>query len=154
MDRETLKQYDALREEQRDIAKRIRRLQKEMEKLLNEPVADTVKGTREDGTYGSITIKGIAYPEYDRAKAQLTKKIERYEDIEHKVKALADEIEKYIIDVSDPRIRTFMRMKYIDGLSWRDISRRYGKAPSWAFRKVDEYLKKSAAGKRRSGKSQ
>ena len=52
MDKEALIQYCEMKEEIRDIRKRIKKL----DKFLSEPhqVSDTVKGTRRDGTIGSI----------------------------------------------------------------------------------------------------
>ena len=57
MDKEILVQYAEMVEEIKDIRRRI----KELDKYLEHPpiVADTVKGTRKDGTYGPIKITGI-----------------------------------------------------------------------------------------------
>ena len=71
MNRDILKKYDALKDEQGDIRKRIDQLEREMNRLLDTLVSDTVMGTREDGTYGPIKIKGIPFPEYDRKKELL-----------------------------------------------------------------------------------
>ena len=153
MDRDILKQYDALKSEQVDIRKRIRQLEREMTILLNSQVADTVKGTRPDGTFGPIKIKGIPFPEYERKKEQLVQRMRRYEDICSQLDAMIIEIEAFITSVQEPRIRLFLRWKYVDGLSWRDIGRRFGKGPSWAFRKCEKYFAKSAcSGKKGNAK--
>ena len=64
MDKELLVQYSELKEEIKDLRKRIQKL----EKFLSHPpvVADVVKGTRKDGTIGPIKITGIPEPEYVR----------------------------------------------------------------------------------------
>ena len=64
MDKEVLMQYCELQEEIKDLRKRIRKL----DKFLENPriVADTVRGTRKDGTIGPIKIQGIPLPEYGK----------------------------------------------------------------------------------------
>ena len=54
MDKEVLIQYCEMKEEIKDIRRRIQKL----DRFLEEPhqVSDTVKGTRRDGTIGSIKV--------------------------------------------------------------------------------------------------
>lgn len=140
MNRDILKKYDALKDEQGDIRKRIEQLEREMNNLLDTLVSDTVMGTREDGTYGPIKIKGIPFPEYDRKKELLQQRLDRYEEIERELIGMIGEIETFISGVTDSRIRTILRLKYIDGRTWREVGRRYGKGPSWGFKKVEAYF--------------
>lgn len=140
MNRDILKKYDALKDEQKDIRKRIDQLEREMNHLLNSLVSDTVMGTREDGTYGPIKIKGIPFPEYDRKKELLQQRLDRYKEIERELIGMIGEVEVFISGVTDSRIRTILRLKYIDGRTWREIGRRYGKSPSWAFQVVMNYF--------------
>lgn len=144
MDREVLKKYDALKDEQADIRKRIDKLEREMSHLLGTIVSDTVMGTREDGTYGPIKIKGIPFPEYDKRKELLQQRLDRYEAIDIELAAMIGDIEAFIGSVQDSRIRTILRLKYIDGYTWRQIGRRYGgKGPSWAYQKIEKYFSRS-----------
>ena len=141
MDREILKKYDALKDEQADIRKRIDKLEREMSHLLGTIVSDTVMGTREDGTYGPIKIKGIPFPEYDKRKELLQQRLDRYEAIDTELADMVSEIEAFISSVTDPRVRTILRLKYVDGFTWRQIGRRYGgKGPSWAYRIVERFF--------------
>lgn len=143
MDRSILKKYDALKDEQRDIKRRVGQLEREMNQLLDTVVSDTVMGTREDGTYGPIKIKGIPFPEYDKRREILQHRLQRYKDITDELIGMVETIEAFITDVPDPRIRTILRLKYIDGRTWRDIGRRYGKGGAWAFKKVETYFLKT-----------
>lgn len=143
MDREILKKYDALKDEQKDVRKRAEELEREMNRLLATVVSDTVMGTREDGTYGPIKIKGIPFPEYDRKKEILQQRLDRYADIDRELAGMVNDIEIFISQVPDPRIRTILRLKYIDARTWREIGRKYGKGASWAFKKVEAYFSKS-----------
>ena len=140
MDREVLKRYDALKDEQQDVKRRAEILEREMNRLLTTMVSDTVMGTREDGTYGPIKIKGIPFPEYDRKKELLQKRLDRYAEIDAELAGMINEIEVFISGVPDSRIRTILRLKYIDGRTWREIGRRYGKGASWGFKKVENYF--------------
>lgn len=140
MDRSILKKYDALKDEQRDIEKRIEYLKREMSQLLTLQVSDTVKGTREDGTYGAIKIKGLPMPEYNSKKAKLKERTRRYLDIKAELDSMISDIEMFITTISDPTIRTILRLKYIDGKTWREIGRRYGKHHQWAANRIDRYF--------------
>lgn len=141
MDREILKKYDALKDEQADIRKRIDKLEREMSHLLGTIVSDTVMGTREDGTYGPIKIKGIPFPEYDKRKELLQQRLDRYEVIDTELAAMIGDVELYISTLADPRARTILRLKYVDGQSWRQIAKHFGKtSPSWPYHKVEKYI--------------
>lgn len=71
MDKEILVQYCEMKEEIKDIRRRKEKLEKEIKGLG--VVSDSVKGTRRDGTYGSIKITGYPTPEYYRKKAAVEK---------------------------------------------------------------------------------
>ena len=81
--KEILIQYSDMAEEVKDIRKRIQKLQKEIVGLGI--VSDSVKGTRTDGTYGSIKITGYPTPRYMKKKAALEKNKELLERKETKL---------------------------------------------------------------------
>lgn len=139
-----LKKYDALKDEQKDIRRRVGQLEHEIKKILETRVSDTVKGTRPDGTYGPIKIKGVPLPQYDEKMKQLQGRMDRYAAIDQELSGMIGEIEDFIGTVEEPQIRTFLRLKYIDGCTWREVGRRYGKGPSWAFGKVEKYFRKKS----------
>lgn len=120
MDKEVLIQYCEMREEIKDIQNRIRKL----DKFLSEPhqVSDTVKGTRTDGTIGSIKITGYPVPEYYRKQVLR----ERYKQILERKEAELLELtclaEEYIQSISKSEVRIMFRLYYIDGLPWWKLS--------------------------------
>lgn len=69
MDKEVLIQHCEMKAEIKDIRSRKEKLEKEIGRLGI--VSDTVKGTRLDGTYGSIKITGYPRPEYYRKRAAI-----------------------------------------------------------------------------------
>ena len=64
MDKNILVQYCELKEELKDLRERIDTDQHRLERIREEGmVSDTVKGTRKDGTFGTIKITGYPVPE-------------------------------------------------------------------------------------------
>ena len=72
MDKDILVQYTDLQEEIRDIRRRAERARGQMERMETEgTVLDAVKGTRQDGTFGSIRIEGFPYADYEKRRRSL-----------------------------------------------------------------------------------
>lgn len=122
MDKTILVQYCDMKEEIKDIRARIKKLDKFLENPL--VVSDTVKGTRKDGTIGSIKITGIPEPMYARKR----KLRERYQQIlekkEEELLELTCQAEEYIQTISKSELRIMFRLYYIDGLTWVQVAHR------------------------------
>ena len=106
----------------KDLRERIRKL----DKFLAAPplVADVVKGTRRDGTIGSIKITGIPGPEYDQ-KQKSRKRLKRLlEEKEKELLELTCQAEEYIESIPKSELRTMFRLYYIDGLTWVQVAHR------------------------------
>ena len=125
MDKDILIQYSDLVEEVKDLRRRIRKLQDDIDKL--EPVKDSVKGTRKDGTIGSITVSGYPVPAYYRYKNQLEKREAALRKKEAELLELVNTVEEYITGISDSKMRRILRYRYIDNMSWTKIAFRMGK---------------------------
>ncbi|MDY5988301.1 MAG: hypothetical protein SPJ11_01465 [Coprococcus catus] len=125
MDKDILIQYSDLVEEVKDLRRRIRKLQDDIDKL--EPVKDSVKGTRRDGTIGSITISGYPVPVYYRYKNQLEKREAALRKKEAELLELVNTVEEYITGINDSKMRRILRYRYIDNMSWTKIAFRMGK---------------------------
>lgn len=122
MDKEILVQYCEMKEEIKDIRRRIQKL----DKFLEHPpiVADTVKGTRRDGTIGHIKITGIPDPEYTR-KVNLRKRYRQLlETKEAELLELTCQAEEYIESIPKAELRIMFRLYYIDGLPWIKVAQR------------------------------
>ena len=120
MDKEVLMQYCELQEEIKDLRKRIRKL----DKFLENPriVADTVRGTRKDGTIGPIKIQGIPLPEYGKKELLRERYKELLERKETELLELTCQAEEYIESIEKADIRIMFRLYYIDGLSWIKVA--------------------------------
>ncbi len=122
MDKAILVQYCDMKEEIKDIRARIEKLDKFLE---NPPVvSDTVRGTRENGTIGSIKITGIPEPMYAR-RLRLR---ERYQQLlerkEVELLELTCQAEEYIQTIPKSELRIMFRLYYIDGLTWVQVAHR------------------------------
>ena len=120
LDKEVLIQYCEMKEEIKDIRRRIQKL----DKFLSQPhqVSDTVKGTRRDGTIGSIKVTGYPVPEHYRKMAIR----ERYKDLlekkETELLELTCQAEEYIESIPKSELRIMFRLYYIDGLPWWKVA--------------------------------
>ncbi len=137
-----LKQYDDLVIERGDLMRRIQRLDKDLKDLENTVVADSVEGTRSDGTYGSIRIQGIPLPEYDVRRSQLNKKRELYSKAEARICELVNQIDAEVDAVTDPAVRTIIRLRYIDGAKWEKVGRLTGMSADQCRKRMTRYFDK------------
>ena len=137
-----LGQYDDLVAERSDIQRRIDSLTREINKTLSTVVADTVEGTRPDGTYGTIKITGIPMREMDERSGKLQKKREQYEAVKRHIDELIDEIEAAASTVRDPSVRTIIRLRYIDAKPWDQVARAMKMTPDQCRMRLARYFSK------------
>lgn len=145
MDKDILVQYTDLQEEIRDIRRRAERARGQMERLETEgTVLDAVKGTRQDGTFGSIRIEGFPYADYEKRRRSLQSYLLKLEEMEEKLLELTNQAEEYINSIEDSRMRRIVQYRILDGLSWYEVADRMGgKATSEGCRKYfDRFFEK------------
>ena len=128
-------------QEIKDIRRRIR----ELDKFLAHPpiVSDTVKGTRKDGTIGSIRITGIPEPEYTRKE----KARERYRQLLEKKEAelleLTCQVEEYIEQIPKSELRIMLRFSIIDRMTNAKVAQAMNRTfPRRRVPYTDENVKK------------
>ncbi len=145
MDKDILVQYTDLQEEIRDIRRRAERARGQMERLETEgTVLDAVKGTRQDGTFGSIRIEGFPYADYEKRRRSLQSYLLKLAEMEEKLLELTNQAEEYINSIEDSRMRRIVQYRILDGLSWYEVADRMGgKATSEGCRKYfDRFFEK------------
>ena len=128
MDKEVLEQYSSLKAEYLDLQDEIRKLEKQIRKMETSrcQVSDSVKGTRPDGTYASITITGFPVPDYYRRKKLLEKRKANLSKFELQLLELTNDVDDYINSLADSRMRRMIRYKFFDELSWVQVAHRMG----------------------------
>ena len=142
MDKSILEDYSALMAEMEDLERRIRRTKAKIVELETTVVADSVQGTRDNGTIGQIKIKGIQVPAYDREVLRLKRQKARYELLRAEIGVQKAEVEDFISRVPKSEIRTILRLRYLDGRTWEQISRRFGRGREWSRNKIDRFFQK------------
>jgi len=122
-------QYISLKAEIADLEERIQKLRKEIGRMESKDyqVSDSVKGTRRDGTYGSIRITGYPYQLCQQKRWQLKRREDNLTKFQAELLELTNEVDDYINGLEDSRMRRMLRHKYLDGLSWVQVAHRMGK---------------------------
>ena len=122
MDKEVLIQYCEMKQEIKDIRRRIRALDRFLE---NPPVVtDSVTGSRRDLTIGQIKITGIPDPEYRRKERLRTRYRKLLEEKEAQLLDLTCQAEAYIESIPKAEMRIMFRLYYLDGLTWKQVANR------------------------------
>lgn len=122
MDKEVLIQYCEMKQEIKDIRRRIRALDRFLE---NPPVVtDSVTGSRRDLTIGQIKITGIPDPEYRRKERLRTRYRKLLEEKEAQLLELTCQVEAYIESIPKAEMRIMFRLYYLDGLTWKQVANR------------------------------
>lgn len=142
--KELFEQYAAMRLEHADLKKRISRMQRELKLLKNSQVADTVTGSREDLTIGPIKVVGKPTKQYAEQSKRLTALIERYNRDASALEAKLEEVEVYLEAVEDARLRTILRLRYVDGYTLTDVGMRVGLTKPGVQSAIDRFFKKES----------
>lgn len=116
---ETLKKYRPLVVEADELKKRI----ESMDGLRSPTISDNPAHTNETHGLDAIVIKR------HKLFRQYIKKLKHCQD-------MLLEIEQYLDTVTDPEVRTLIRYKYLDGMTWEEAGREIKMDPSWCRRKV------------------
>lgn len=124
MDKGALLQLSEIKKEIADLEERIRKDERKMEEYSNLVVSDTVTGTREDGTFGPIKITGLDRKHYNRQKLLANHKREMLKGLQEKLLQKEIEAEEYIQTIQDSRLRQILRYRYVDGLTWQQVSKK------------------------------
>lgn len=128
MNKEKLRQY-------RDLVEEVKYLQGKYEDS-KKVVQDKVTGSNPNFPYNiqEIVIEGINEDDYRKYSILLKNKIK--ELIKTKM-----EIETFIMDIPDSRIRRIFYMRYIEGYTWLKISMKLGSYDESYSRKLhDRYI--------------
>lgn len=138
--KELFEQYAAMRLEHADLRKRISRMQRELRLLQNSRVADTVTGSREDLTIGPIKVVGKPTRQYAEQQRKLAALIARYNTNADILAAKLEEVEHYLEAVEDARLRTMLRLRYVDGYTWTDVGLRIGLTSSGVRMAIERFF--------------
>lgn len=142
MDKTVLEDYSALLTEMADLERRIKWTEAKIAELEVTVVADSVEGTRPDGTIGQIKIKGLPLPAYDREVLRLKRQKARYELLRAEIGVQKAEVEDFISRVPKSEIRTILRLRYLDGKTWEQVARAVRKNPDQCRMMINRFFAK------------
>ena len=142
MDKSILEQYIGIKNEERDL---IRRIQSIDARLLNMEtsmiVSDTVtRGKKGKQSLGTIRIEGFPSRDYQRRKRTLRKYKQLLADKDDELLDLQVKVEEYIETIDDSYIRQIIRYKYIDGMTWNQIAKNIHTTPDSARMALTRFL--------------
>lgn len=123
MDKNILEQYIELKEEIRDLRDRIDKDERRLLKIKEEGVvSDTVKGTRADGTLGSIRITGYPIPEHNQVKNMIKKRVAKLHILEDELQNAINEVDDFIEKVPKSDLKMMLRFRYLDDMTWAAVA--------------------------------
>ena len=116
-----------LQKEAKDLKKRISKVRNKLEELeQGGTVLDSVRGSRPDGTIGSIRIEGFPAAEHKRRKEALKRYVKKLSKNETELLEMLSDVEDYISGLPDSHLRTIVRLRIVDGLTWQQVAQRIG----------------------------
>lgn len=142
-----LEQYSALKLEIKDIERRIKDHEKQIEILEQETVCDVVKGSRADLSYGSIKVEGIATPEIDWHWNLIHERTAQLQIFKKRLEEMKVDIESFIESINDSETRRIARFRFLDDYSWIEVARLmgYGWTDDSCRQRCNRYLKQHGA---------
>lgn len=144
MKKNILRQYDSIKKE---IVETARRIQSATDKLKqiekSENVIDSVSGGM--GGTQHYKVEGFPSREYTATKSLLLARKARLGILKEELLGMQEKAELYIITMTDSEARRIASFRYIDNLTWKNVAKAMGPGYTEDGVRVllDRYLKKS-----------
>lgn len=123
MDKNVLIQYVEMKEEIKDLRRRIHENERELAKLENMIVTDSVtRGKRGKKPLGTVKITGRPTAAISMKQSLLKKRNKKLEVLEVELLELANQAEEYIETIPKSELRIMFRLYYIDDLTWYQVA--------------------------------
>lgn len=124
MEKFILEQYCQMRGEIKDLRKRIEQGEKYLSEMEEQgyQVSDSVKGTKKDGTIGTIRITGFPLPEYTKIKEMTKRRNEKLRILESDLMEALNQVDDFINEIPKSDLRMMFRFYYLDDLTWPQVA--------------------------------
>ena len=123
MDKNVLIQYVEIKEEIKDLRRRIHENERELAKLENMIVTDSVtRGKRGKKPLGTVKITGRPTAAIALKQKLLKKRNDRLTALEAELMELTHQAEEYIETIPKSELRIIFRLYYIDDLTWYQVA--------------------------------
>ena len=133
-----------MKEEIKDLRKRIEADRKELDRLNNTVVVDSVScGKKGKKPIRTVKVEGKPTVEIARKKALLKKRIAKLEHLEMELLELTNQAEEYIEQIPKSELRTMFRFYFIDGMTYIKVAEQMNRIfPKRRVKYTDENVKK------------
>ena len=118
MDKSILSEYADMKEEIKDLRRRIVEDQKKIDQLKQTVVSDSVScGKKGKKPIRTVKIKGFPRMEINHRIALMEKRKAKLQMLEKQM-----QVEEYIQSIEKSELRTMFRLYYIDSLTWYQVA--------------------------------
>ena len=144
MDKSILIEYADMKEEIKDLRKRIDAGKRELDKLNGMIVTDSVTcGKKGKKPLRTVKIQGQPRAAILHKKTAIAKNVKRMELLEAELLDLQGQAEEYIESIEKSEIRIMFRLYFIDDLSYSKVAMRMNQMfPKRRIKYTDENIKK------------
>lgn len=144
MDKKILLEYADVKEEVKDLKRRIHKLETDIDKLEHSIVADTVtRGRKGKKPLGTVKITGTPNGVIGRKRTSMYALQARLIEKETELLELLNQVEEYIESIQKSELRVMFRFFFIDDLTYAktamEMNRLY---PNRKIKYTDENVKK------------
>ena len=123
MDKNILIEYADMKEEIKDLRRRIEQNKKELSRLNGQIVMDSVScGKKGKKPLGTVKITGRPVTAISRKESLLNKRIRRLEELEEELLELTIQVDEYIETIEKSELRAMFRLYYVDDLTWYQVA--------------------------------
>lgn len=125
MDKQVLSEYADMKEEIKDLRRRIAENRKAIDRLNNTVVTDSVTcGKKGKKPLRTVKIQGIPNKALARQKQMLNNRIMKLQQLEMDLIEKQNQVEEYIEQISRSELRIMFRLYYLDSLTWYQVAMR------------------------------
>lgn len=144
MDKDTLVEYTEMKEEIKDLRRRINQDKRELERLSKEIVSDSVAcGKKGKKPIRTVKIQGFSSAAVAKKRNALKRKITLLELLEADLLEKQSEVEEYIQKIGKSELRIMFRLYFIDDLSYPKVALKMNDIfPKRKIKYTDENVKK------------
>lgn len=123
MDKTILSEYADMKEEIKDLRRRIAEDQKKIDQLKQTVVSDSVScGKKGKKPIRTVKIKGFPQMEINRRISLLKRRQAKLQMLETDLIEKQLQVEEYIQTIQKSELRTMFRLYYIDNLTWYQVA--------------------------------
>lgn len=144
MDKNILIEYADMKEEIKDLRRRIEQNKKELSRLNGQIVMDSVScGKKGKKPLETVKITGRPVTAISRKESLLNKRICRLEELEEELLELTIQVDEYIETIEKSELRIIFRLYFLDDLSYPKVADQMNQRfPKRRTKYTDENIRK------------